>query len=304
MTPFFSVIIPTCNRLDELAACLERLAPDVQCVNELGYELIVTDDGRKSPAQKLVIDRFPWARWTAGPAKGPAANRNHGASLSSGQWLVFIDDDCLPEPQLLRAYQQPALSEISASTVVLEGPTLRIGVPPSLLWVAPHNPNGGACISANFAIRKNDFETSGGFDERYPSAAIEDTEFFSRLQLSGGVTRFVADAIVHHPLRKRGAAQSLANKWEGKVIFSMDQGASASTVMWRLPWHVFRVVQSRFRGRPCTYENLFAASIFLQEWLLVVWKTPGWVMKWSRRPKSVFWKCHIKENGPVRRYGF
>ncbi len=304
MNPFFSVIIPTCNRPEELSACLERLAPGVQSIKEAEYELIVTDDGRKSPAQEIVAERFPWARWTAGPARGPAANRNHGASLTNSQWLVFIDDDCLPEPQLLKAYQKAAVAESNVVSLVLEGPTLRTNQPPSLLWEAPHNPNGGACISANFAIRKTDFEASGKFDERYPSAAIEDTEFFARFHRRGGVTRFVPDAIVHHPLRRLGRPASLARKWEGKTIYAIDQGASPLTVAWRLPWHVFRIIQSRFRNQPWSAENLKAATVFFCEWLIVVWKTPSWVWKWSRLPKSPFWVAQIKQSGPPPRFGF
>ncbi len=304
MNPLFSVVIPTCNRPDELAACMDRLAPGVQNIDASNYEVIVTDDGRKKPADDTVRFRYPWARWTAGPAKGPAANRNHGASLAIGQWLVFIDDDCLPEPQLLHAYQQQASRETSANMVVLEGPTLRIGEPRSLLWEAPHNPSGGACISANFAIQKADFEASGKFDGRYPSAAIEDTEFFARFHLSGGVTRFVRDAIVHHPLRQLGRPDSLARKWEGKVILAVDQGASPWTVTWRLPWHVLRIIQSRFRDQPWSAENVKAAFIFLYEWLIVLRKTPGWVRRWSRKPKSSFWTAHVAKHGPAPRYGF
>lgn len=304
MTPFFSIVVPTCNRLDDLDACLSHLASGVQTMSLPSYELIVTDDSRDNSTQRMIAERFPWARWTAGPAMGPAANRNHGATLAGAAWLIFIDDDCLAEPQLLEAYHRQVSAESQVPMLILEGRTVRVGEPKSLLWEAPHNPFGGACISANFAIRKIDFEQAGKFDERYPHAAFEDTEFFTRFHFSGGVTRFVNDATVHHPLRPLGNPTSLAKKWEGKVIYAFDQKASSWTVMWRLPWHVLRVVQSRFRQQQLTCDNLRAGLLFFCEWILVLYKTPSWVLKWSQRPRSKFWSKHVSQNGSADRYGF
>src|SRR6187397_213719 len=114
-TPSFSVVIPTCHRNEALALCLERLAPQRQACMQLAagpvvagnepmtlpvlgtYEVIITDDGRDSTAEELVGRRFPWAKWTAGPKQGPAANRIHGATLAKGEWIAFTDDDCLPD---------------------------------------------------------------------------------------------------------------------------------------------------------------------------------------------------------------
>ena len=68
----FSVIIPTCHRPELLAQCLRRLA-------DSEAEIIVTDDSRDDATRVLVERDFPRAHWTAGPRRGPAANRNHGA---------------------------------------------------------------------------------------------------------------------------------------------------------------------------------------------------------------------------------
>ncbi|MFG0287196.1 MAG: glycosyltransferase family 2 protein, partial [Rhodopirellula sp. JB044] len=228
----FSVVIPTYNRLEELSECLKRLAPNVQSFPAEDYEVIVSDDGRHVSAKELVSNEFPWARWTSGPAKGPAANRNHGASQAVHDWIVFIDDDCLPEPGLLAAYAECIARQAPKPLLAFQGPTLRIGEPPSLLWEAPHNPHGEAYISANFTMHRSDLTKIGGFDERFPSAAIEDTEFFARLQHAGGDVQFVPHAVVHHPLRPVSKGFSLAKKWEGKVIHSFDLGAPAMTVMW------------------------------------------------------------------------
>ena len=52
MTPSFSVVIPTCERNDLLARCLERLAPGAQRFSADRYEVIVTDDGTMAEVVK------------------------------------------------------------------------------------------------------------------------------------------------------------------------------------------------------------------------------------------------------------
>ena len=93
--PLFSVVIPTCHRNDALAACLERLAPGKQSLAAASYEVIVTDDGSRATSEAMLREKFPWAKWMAGPRRGPAANRNHGAKHANGNWIAFADDDCL-----------------------------------------------------------------------------------------------------------------------------------------------------------------------------------------------------------------
>src|SRR5437870_4053857 len=98
-----SVIIPTCNRPEQLSACLSRLGSGAQTLPFNRYEVIVSDDGRRMPAEEHLAKSFPWVRWVTGPGLGPAANRNCGAKAALGQWLAFVDDDCLPEKTWLEA---------------------------------------------------------------------------------------------------------------------------------------------------------------------------------------------------------
>lgn len=93
-----SVIIPTCDRNEQLAKCLDCLAPGVQTLPAEQYEVIVTDDGSDLTAEQMILERYLWARWVAGPRIGPAANRNNGVQYARGEWLAFTDDDCLPDP--------------------------------------------------------------------------------------------------------------------------------------------------------------------------------------------------------------
>ena len=43
-------------------------------------------------------------RWFPQANRGPAAARNVGIQKAGGEFIVFIDDDLVPEPQLLREH--------------------------------------------------------------------------------------------------------------------------------------------------------------------------------------------------------
>lgn len=193
--PTFSVVIPTCHRNDSLALCLDRLAPGAQTLPFDRYEVIVTDDGTETTAEDLVRQRYPWAQWTQGPRRGPAANRNHGASLARGEWLAFTDDDCLPSNQWLCALLEASASE----AVAMEGSVRPIGRIGADLADCPVNLSGGLFASANISVRRRVFKDIGGFDERY-AFWCEDQDLLARCRACGRV-EFVPDAIVDHPVR-------------------------------------------------------------------------------------------------------
>jgi GT2 family glycosyltransferase len=221
-----SVIVPTCHRNEELGKCLVRVAPrqqeGVACYQptsprakgegSTGYEVIVTDDGRLSTAEEM-MRAFPWAKWVCGPKRGPAANRNCGAKEATGDWLVFVDDDCLPEKTLLAAYARAIVAD---DADVLEGMTLSQGSREAADMDCPINESGGRLWSCNFAIKRRVFLELGGFDESF-TMALEDIDMQTRLSKGGHKTTFVSDARVNHPWHSRkdikfllSAAQDMA----------------------------------------------------------------------------------------------
>jgi len=90
-----SVVIPTCNARPEF------LAAAIRCVLEQttpAHELIVVDNGPSPPA----LDPYTDVRHVRLPRfSGPAQARNFGASLATGDYVGFLDDDDLWEPQYL-----------------------------------------------------------------------------------------------------------------------------------------------------------------------------------------------------------
>jgi GT2 family glycosyltransferase len=194
-----SVIIPTCHRIDHLLRCLYSLSPGIQTLDAKQYEVIVTDDGLNPTAEKLVCSSYPWARWVSGPKKGPAANRNNGARLATGDWLAFIDDDCEASPAWLKAIVG-AVSQFPVE--VIEGKTVIPDKRDNPFLHGVENLAGGNFWSCNLALRSDVFRELGGFDEDFLEAGGEDMEFAFRLKQRSLRSIFCPEALVFHPVRQ------------------------------------------------------------------------------------------------------
>jgi GT2 family glycosyltransferase len=209
---FLSVILPTCNRGEDLARCLKALEPQeadgTSTAPDNGiqrggflYEVIVSDDG--TGADALIRANFTWATYFQGPRRGPAANRNFGASQAKGTWLLFLDDDCIPAPGWLEAYASAANGFPECS--VFEGKTVASGPKRRADHESPLNLTGGLLWSCNFGVKRDLFLQLGGFDESFPFPAMEDMDLQLRLAELGYTSAFLSEACVEHPWRpKRG----------------------------------------------------------------------------------------------------
>lgn len=196
----FSIIIPTYLRNEDLKLCLEQLSPSVQNFPKEQFEIIVTDDSPTGTARGLIEINFPDVQWTKGPGKGPAANRNHGASLAKGEWLIFLDDDVIPDLSLILQYDS-AISRYS-NIYAFEGAIFPDNweLLKKDLSECPINVSGGCFWSANICIHKSIFKQAGMFDENFLIAAQEDQDLYIRVQAFSKVV-FVNNAKVTHPVR-------------------------------------------------------------------------------------------------------
>jgi len=296
MTPDVAIIIPTKDRPPELKKCIDRLLPQIPSGDSWG--VIVIDDGVTPP------DLPNSVTWMRGPRRGPGANRNLAALRAEAEWLIFVDDDCLPVPGFLEAYRSAMAAAGPGARVVLVGQTIRgEGPHDSLMWESPlwtgfgHNPP-----SCNFAIPRALMKESGGFDERF-RGTFEDMEFFSRIRLEGADFQFVPTALVMHPMRKIPSATKLAERWHPRVLSTHDLGASALDTLRLLPRHVAAVIVSRFRQPDAKRDRIPAAFRFIGEYLFFILQLPGWIRTIKKTPRSEFW-CQVVADGKApRRFG-
>ena len=194
-----SIIIPTCNRIDLLSICLNTLQSGNQTFSSNFYEVIVTDDSSNEETKNFVTSNYPWVQFCVGPRKGPAANRNNGAKYANYNWLVFFDDDCIPDSNILEAYNKAI--DTYPNICVFEGKIYANRAKERLDEESPTNLTGGYLWSCNFAIKKELFVALNGFDEDYVFAAMEDVDLHYRIKERGEKVHFLSAAAVCHPWR-------------------------------------------------------------------------------------------------------
>ncbi|MDT3404783.1 glycosyltransferase family 2 protein [Mucilaginibacter terrae] len=216
----FSIVIPTCNRNHLLAICLDKLLPQVQQGNYT-YEIIVTDDSTGNIAKALIDEKYPWIKWVAGPKQGPAANRNNGAKNAQNQWLIFLDDDCEPDNDLVLNYAKTIESNLQVR--VMEGAIYSDDVIKPM-FTAPVNTTGGHLWSCNFSIQKALFDELGGFDENYKFPNLEDNDLNKRIRLAGNQVPFVSNARVYHPPRPIASPEKFARYHESWMYYHAKFG--------------------------------------------------------------------------------
>lgn len=96
--PAVSVIVPTYNRPDSLAATLESLAN--QDITDL--EVVVIDDGTHTKAGNITGRKWPFRlNYISHAHKGGTYAKNTGASAAVGEYLQFLDDDIRVAPNFI-----------------------------------------------------------------------------------------------------------------------------------------------------------------------------------------------------------
>ncbi|AFY59758.1 glycosyltransferase family 2 protein [Synechococcus sp. PCC 6312] len=106
---FFSVVIPTYNRLPILEKCLRGLEAQSYGANLGidGYEVVVVDDGSTDstvPWLQANPTEFPHVRLFRQDHQGPAAARNLGVLQAQGDTIIFIDSDLVVTETFLQAH--------------------------------------------------------------------------------------------------------------------------------------------------------------------------------------------------------
>ncbi len=220
-----SVIVTTYNRPDALSAVLRALLVQT----DTNFEVIVADDGSAQPTRDAIA-AFRAAPHAAGlkrllhawqPDDGfrASAARNLGVFASRGEYLVFLDGDCVPRPNFVARHR--LLAErgfmVSGSRVLLSEPftqrLLRADAAPAhthglAYWLLqrlagnankivpllqfPDTPlrhyravKWNRIKSCNLAIWRDDYAAVDGFDESFVGWGHEDADLVLRLARHG-----------------------------------------------------------------------------------------------------------------------
>lgn len=198
------VVVPSIAVDDLVLRCVETCRRDAPGVPVI----VVVDD----PA---AADRLEGLA-TVVPARSAsiAAKRNQGVEASDSRHVAFIDSDAYPAPGWLDA--AVALLDVESGLGAVGGPN--VSPPDQPPWDAAvgrahlsflvdgwwrfrkrataHARDVSALPSCNLVVRRSDYQSVGGMDERLFTA--EDTDFCSRLVRAGRHIRFTPEVMVFH----------------------------------------------------------------------------------------------------------
>ncbi|MES2320859.1 MAG: glycosyltransferase family 2 protein [Pseudomonadota bacterium] len=221
--PFISVVITTYNRPDALAAVVEACFAQ----HDKNFEIIIADDGSTANT-KQAIDalktRSPVALhhvWQPDEGFRAAMARNRGVVASKGDYVVFLDGDCIPQADFISRHRALArrgylvtgsrillTEELTARILDKSVDILRLGALQKLRYrLQGHSnkllqwlfrwPDIGResrrftwrrIKSCNLGVWRSDLDTVNGFDGSFVGWGYEDSDIVVRL-FNAGVMR-------------------------------------------------------------------------------------------------------------------
>ncbi len=239
-SPSFSIVMPTYERRDVVSDALRAL-----CAVDYSdpVEIIIVIDG-SSDGTEAAVTAIPCSftkKVISQQNTGLAGARNRGAAEARGDIILFLDDDMMATPNLLREH---ARSHIDGADVVLGDIPLDPCSPKGFLasgvrnWAerrAARLRRGEATlfdlVSGHLSIRRDLFEAVGGFDERFTAGGRfgdEDLDLASRL-IDKIEFRFNPDAIAsqRYVVTPRLNLRQWAQAGQSDVLFARKHPARA-----------------------------------------------------------------------------
>jgi glycosyltransferase involved in cell wall biosynthesis len=218
----FSVVVPVLNSKDHIRGCLDSI---LVAMDRYGNaELIVLDNGSEDGSYEILLNEYR-GRVRVQQIRGIAvgALRNRGAALAEGEFIAFIDSDCVVVPdyfeQALGALRRNG-ADATGSEYTLEDSCHWI----EETWYVIHTPSHDGLVkfitSGNLVIKRQAFLAINGFDERMISC--EDMDLGVRLNKAGFVVYQAHAVRAFHP----GGDKSLRvfflkNAWRSMGMFRM-----------------------------------------------------------------------------------
>ena len=210
-----SIVIPVRNRAALTKQCLDVLLDSPP--QDVDSEVVVVDDASTDSSVQMLADRFDQVRVVRHERNlGFAASCNDGAAAATGEWLVFLNNDTLPQPGWLDALVRHASSRerigLVGSKLLFPNGTIQhagvvfardlsprhiyTGFPaehPAVNTSRQFQAVTGACA----LIRRSLFQEAGQFDTQFVNA-YEDVDFCFRLRRLGYEVHYCHESVLYH----------------------------------------------------------------------------------------------------------
>ena len=204
-------MIPTLRRHGKLRRVLDRLERQS---SPASFELLVVADAAEpDPAgvDALLAGRPYPARRLVGSRPGASAARNTAIRAAAAPLVLFLDDDVMPEKQLvaehLSWHERHPAEEVGVLGLVRWADELR--VTPFMRWlergvhfdfarIEGKEAGWGRFYTSNASVRRGMLERVGGFDEERLPFLYEDIDIAYRMHAHGFRLLFNPRAAVEH----------------------------------------------------------------------------------------------------------
>lgn len=241
--PRASIVIPVYNQAFLTRVCLASL-----CLADLGdAQVVVVDNGSTDETPAMLAEwcvegrsgRRCVLRSEVNLGFGQGCNR--GASESSGDFIVFLNNDTFVLRDwltaLLRPFDDPTVKVTGSRLLYPNGRIQHAGV--AFNRLGPHHifvgqPGESPLVleqrdyqvvtGASLAIGREEFERLGGFDASYENS-FEDVDLCLKVRRDGGRVVYVPDSVAYHwesmtegrvgPQDRRNH-QLLMDRWSGR----------------------------------------------------------------------------------------
>ena len=233
--PDASVIIPHYNDLDNLRRCLDLLRRQEV---DAPFEIIVADNN--SSCDRLALEAAcvgANARLLDAHIQGAAAARNNGVAASRAFRLAFIDSDCLPEADWLKAgLRALEIAPLVGGRVVVGTKRPGRATPVEAFERIFAFNNERYLREEKFSVTANMFTTRAVFDRvgGFRNGVSEDVDWGQRAAALGYVWHYAPEACLEHPARRTWP--ELTRKWKRlmRESYLLDRERGGGRVRWLL----------------------------------------------------------------------
>lgn len=290
----FSVIVPVRNLQSRLKQVLPALLRQLEVHTD--FELILGDDASDDSSARILQDLQGKERVQVHLAPhhlGRSLMRNWLCKHATGEWLIFLDGDCVPADDWGQAYKDACRGQNTFVGHVLYENSQHSGLNHFLSYQSgPVRLSPGFDLSCSYfttgnsAVLRSAFEKVGGFSNHFRGWGGEDYDLGLKLELAGYPLLFCRKSQVYHPALKirmgyferlfqfgaENLRQLIADYPNKKDIFHINRLEQKSLRYVLLHWKLGSLLQNLLKSAdrikwPALFYRLAIFSSYAQGYL-------------------------------------